>query len=237
MHSHSIRRISGFAFFKFLIFTPSLLLFLLLPATAQNARDIALVLKTIGKVYINAGSNANWSLAQRGTRLHSGIVLQTAENSLASIIFTDDKSLLKVRAKSRITIQGKREGNVVKKSLFMRLGELWAKVTKGSFYQVETPSGVAAVKGTMFYLMINEDGIMRVFCLDGLIEQFNDFGRVLLNAGEMGEMGRDTPPTKRPFDIDEAPNWSQGSGEEILEIEFENEAGEKKKLHIYIQRQ
>ncbi|MFQ5630368.1 MAG: FecR domain-containing protein [bacterium] len=206
-------------------------------AWGQNAKDIAIVLKTIGSVQFNRTGNGGWYVAKRGTRLNSGNVVQTAPKSLASIVFTDDKSLLKVRSKSKITINGKREKKGIKKTIMMRLGELWAKVTKGSFYRVETPSGVAAVKGTRFYLIYTQDGRTLTFCLEGLIEQITRFGNLMLNAGEVGEMRRDAPPTKRKFTADELPNWANDNTQEVLEIEFENEAGQKKKLNININRQ
>lgn len=206
-------------------------------AFAQADKDIALVLKTIGKVFLNRAANSGWARAKKGTRLNSGNIVQTDKKALAAIIFTDDKSLLKVRSKSRITIKGKREQKSIKKTIVMRLGELWAKVTKGSFYRVETPSGVAAVKGTQFYLLFDEGGRMILFCLDGLIDFFNQFGRIELKAGEVGEMNRDSAPTKRPFSLDELPNWANDGTQDILEIEFENEAGQKKKMNININRQ
>jgi hypothetical protein len=203
---------------------------------AQNDKDIALVLKTIGKVSINRTGNSRWVKAQKGSRLNSGNVMHTGEKSLAAIVFTDDKSLLKVRSKSRITIKGKREKTGIKKTIFMRLGELWARVTKGSYYRVETPSGVAAVKGTEFYILFGEDGLMKIFCVDGLIDYLHRLGNIELKAGEVGESRPDAPPTKRPFKADELPQWANDSTDETIEVEFENEAGQKKKMNINIKR-
>ena len=205
------------------------------PLLAQNEKDIAIFLKTVGQVQLNRNGNGQWYLAKRGSRLHSGNIVQTGDKSLASIVFTDDKSLLKVRSKSRITINGRREDEQIKKTILMRLGELWAKVTKGSFYRVETPNGVAAVKGTQFYAFSGDT--MRIFCTDGLIEGETNRGKLLLYPGEVAEMRRDAPPTKRPFTADELPNWAADETEETLEVEFENEAGQKKKLNININRQ
>lgn len=204
---------------------------------SQQEKDIALFLKTVGRVQMHRSANKQWYLAKKGSRLHAGNIVQTGDNSLASIVFTDDKSLLKVRSKSRITIDGKRETNIVKKTILMRLGELWSRVTKGSFYRVETPSGVAAVKGTQFYVIYGEDGVMLTFCLDGLIELITSKGRLLLNPGEVGEMRRDGLPTKREYTQDELPTWANDETEEMLEIEFENDAGQKKKMNINLNRQ
>ncbi|RMD98275.1 MAG: hypothetical protein D6814_07845, partial [Calditrichaeota bacterium] len=145
----------------------------------------------------------------------------------------DDKSLIKIRSNSQITIKGKREKAKVKKSIFMRLGQLWAKVTKGSPFQVETPSGVAAVKGTEFYVTMDEAGNMAVFCLDGLIDLIKGLVKVELTPGDKGQILQDALPEKSKSSPDEIPNWAGADdGINELQIEFEDENGNKKILKI-----
>ena len=203
----------------------------------SQGKDIAILLKSTGKVEVNKGTNGTWLAAKKGMRLHSGNIIKTGDNSLAALVFTDDKSLLKIRSNSHVTIKGKREKAKVKKSIFMRLGNLWAKVTKGNPFQVETPSGVAAVKGTEFYVGMDENGQMVVFCLEGLIELINRMGRINLNPGERGLLLQRRRPEKRRSSPDEIPNWAGADdGVNELRIEFENENGEKKILKIKFKR-
>ncbi|MDQ7053697.1 MAG: FecR family protein [candidate division KSB1 bacterium] len=164
--------------------------------------------------------------------MHSGNIIRTGDKSLAALVFTDDKSLVKIRANSEVTVKGSRDQKKVKKSLFMRLGELWAKVTKGNPFQVETPSGVAAVKGTEFYVTMDQSGNMVVFCMEGLIELINRLGRLDLNAGERGELLRNNRPSERRMRDDEKPRWAGEDDLNELQIEFEDENGEKKILKI-----
>lgn len=205
-------------------------------AFGQNAKDVAIVLKTIGQVQVNPAGNGQPFRARKGSRLNSGNVVLTGSNALASIVFTDDKSLLKVRSKSRITIRGEREQGVVKKTISMRLGEIWAKVTKGSFYRIETPSGVAAVKGTLFYIKF-ENGLMSTFVFEGLVEYILNGLNMEIKPGEVGEMRQGEQPTIRKFSLDEIPADILIESLENLEVEFENDAGQKKKLNIKINRQ
>lgn len=220
---------------KWIVAVACLAVLAAIPASTQakQGKDIALLLKVRGEVSINRGANGSWEAAKKGMRLHSGNVIRTGDNSLAAIVFTDDKSLIKVRENSELTIRGKREARSVRKSIFMRLGELWARVTGGSNFQVETPSGVAAVKGTEFYVTMDATGNMVVFCLEGLIELMNRLGRVNLNPGDRGEVLRDQLPTKRRSRPDEVPQWG-GADEDLneLQIEFEDEDGNKKILKI-----
>jgi len=204
-------------------------------------KDIALVLKTAGQVQINS-SNGAWQNAARGARLHAGAQVRTGEQALAAIVFTDDKSLLKVRSNSKVVINGKREtatsgSQRIAKTIVMELGELWAKVTKGSApFRVETPSGVAAVKGTIFYTALTADGKMFIICLDGVVELINSLGSVLVNAGQTGVCAPNMMPESHSSTPDEMPNWandSEGNGD--LEIEFQDQNGQKKKLKIRYQ--
>ncbi len=204
-------------------------------------KDIALVLKTTGPVQIGTEGGA-WQNAARGARLNAGMQVRTGEQALAAIMFTDDKSLLKVRSNSKVAINGKREAAAsgsqrIVKTIAMEIGELWAKVTKGSApFRVETPSGVAAVKGTIFYTALTADGRMLIICLDGVVELINSLGSVLVNAGQTGVCAPNIMPEAHASTSDEMPNWAnEGEGSGELEIEFQDQNGQKKKLKIRYQ--
>ena len=200
---------------------------------AQSAKDIAVVLKATGEVRVNRTTQSA-EKAGRGTRLHSGNVLRTGEESSAAMVFTDDKSILKVRANSKVNIAGEREAGSILKTLKLEFGQLWAKVTRSSTpFRVETPSGVAAVKGTVFYLMSDPKGGTIVFCLEGAVELANKLGKALVSAGQMGTMDDKNPPTSRPSNPNEVPNWGDEQGEGgSFEIEFQDAEGQKKKLKL-----
>jgi len=209
------------------------------PATPE--KDIALVLKTAGQVQINSNNGA-WQNVARGARLNAGAEVRTGDQALAAIVFTDDKSLLKVRSNSKVVINGKREtaasgSQRIFKTISMEFGELWAKVTKGNApFRVETPAGVAAVKGTIFYSLIDSEGKFYIICLDGVVELINKLGSVLVKAGQTGTSTPEVAPETHPSTPDELPNWandSEGNGE--IEIEFQNQSGQKKKLKIRYQ--
>jgi hypothetical protein len=200
-------------------------------------KDVAFILKAVGQVQVSPASNGFWQNAGRGARLNAGNQLRTGNESLAAIVFTDDKSLLKVRSNSKVVINGKREASTsgarrIAKTIAMETGELWAKVTKGSSpFRVETPSGVAAVKGTVFYGILDANGNFLIVCLDGIVELINQFGSILVNAGETGISSPDQAPESHPTSPDELPTWADDEGGE-MEIEFQDDNGQKKKLKI-----
>ncbi|MGH7493426.1 MAG: FecR family protein [bacterium] len=201
---------------------------------AQSAKDIAVVLKATGDVRVNRAAAQAPEKAGRGTRLNSGNVLRTGEESSAAMVFTDDKSILKVRANSKVNIAGEREESSILKTIKLEFGQLWAKVTRSSTpFRIETPSGVAAVKGTVFYVLSDAKGGTIVFCLEGAIELANKLGKVLVNAGQTGTMNDKSPPTSRPSNPNEVPKWGDEQGEGgSFEIEFQDADGQKKRLKL-----
>ena len=202
-------------------------------AQTQPAKDIAVVLKSAGQV--SRARDAQSSVMDkvtRGTRLNSGNVLRTSEGAAAALIFTDDKSILKVRENSKVNIAGRREANSIVKTIKLEVGALWAKVTRSETpFKIETPSGVAAVKGTQFYVILDGNGNMIIFCIEGAIELFNKLGKALVTAGQTGIIGEDQAPSTRPSAPGEVPTWgNEGEQGGKIEIEMQDANGQKKKL-------
>ena len=201
-------------------------------AQTQPAKDIAVVLKSAGAVQVTRTQKGAAENAPRGTRLNSGNVVRTGAGAAAALIFTDDKSILKVRENSRVNIAGQREDNSIVKTIKLEVGALWAKVTRSETpFKIETPSGVAAVKGTQVYVILDGNGNMIIFCIEGAIELFNKLGKVLVTAGETGIIAEDQAPSKRPSAEGEVPTWGE-EGEQggKIEIELQDAQGQKKKL-------
>ena len=53
-------------------------------------------------------------------------------------------------------------------------------------FQVQTPSGVAAIKGTEFIVRVDPTGATTVLTLDGALDFFNGAGTVEVAAGRRG---------------------------------------------------
>lgn len=173
-------------------------LFLIFNTTtiADGSRDVAIVLKSKGNVRIKKSTTKKWLSGTRGRRLDSGDVVKTAKNSLAAVMFTDDKTLLKVRENSTLAIKGKREKKSISKRIFCSVGKFWLKATKQkNQLLVETPSGVAAVKGSEALFTVTPDET-EVVVTAGIFELFNKFGKILVRLGETGKLKRDGKPIK-----------------------------------------
>jgi hypothetical protein len=217
---------------KILKYTSIILLLGLFGFTDVYAsKDVALVLKVSGKAEIKSGS-ASWKSLRRGTRLHGGDQVRTGDQTLVAIVFTDDKSMLKVRSKSQVTIHGERSKTGIKKRIDMGIGQLWAKVTKGGAgFRIETPTGVAAVKGTEFYVNFGLDGLMEVIGVEGLVQLGGRLGNVNVGAGQKGILEKGKLPLLGK--ADDIPSWGAlTEDEKKIVIEFLDDEGNKKYLKI-----
>jgi hypothetical protein len=215
---------------KTLIYTIFLTLFPLLLFAAKGDQDIALVLKINGQVEFE--SQSNWHQLRKGQRLDDGTKIRTAENALVAIVFTDDKSMMKIRGGSLVEINGDRNGKRIKKRIRLDLGSIWSRITSGGAgYRLETPSGVAAVKGTTFYTMVDQNGFTTVIGIEGLVELFNNLGSVDVGQGTTGTLIKSQEPSLAPTKTYE--DWAGSDGATmLLEIELKNDKNETKMLRI-----
>ncbi len=212
--------------------------FLSLTARAKTDRDVALIFKVKGTVKV-VKPDKQAKTAKRGLRLDAGDRVETDANGFTALIFTDDKSMMKIRANSDVVIRGKRIKKSFAKRIYMEVGQAWVHVSPqvASDFRIETPTGVAAVKGTEFYTIVDQMGNMTVIATKGIVELMNQLGSVLVRAGEVGRIeGKGQQPKVFNAKPDQIPNWGKGSGTEegkVLEIEFEDQNGVKKHLKIH----
>lgn len=201
---------------------------------AQVNDDVAIILKSKGKVKVKKEETKNWRDGDRGVHLDSGDIVRTHENSLAAILFTDDKSLLKVRDNSTVAIQGKRANNSISKRVVCSLGDFWLKVSQQkSKLVVETPSGIAAVKGTEFYGIVDSEGNTIIIVIEGMVELMNKLGEALVRAGQTGKLIKGKIPQVFQTDPGQKLNWANDDkNSQELKFEFQDSEGNKKNLKV-----
>ncbi len=196
-----------------------------------TTRDLALVFKVKGDAKFKSGYR-DWTTLAKGQRLSSGDRIRTGDDALVAIVFTDDKSMLKIRSEAEVSLGGQRTEKGVAKRLAMDFGEMWAKVNpNGAGFRMETPSGVAAVKGTEFYGVVDALGNMTIIGIDGLVELLNNLGSVLVGKGQTGQAQKGQKPGLG--DSGQFDDWAKlDQTEGNIEIEFENADGVKKQIEI-----
>ena len=87
----------------------SILFIILLTASQFGiAQRIAIATKAIGTVEINKKVQPGYNSLKAGTILEDGDGIRTGSDGFVLIIFIDDKSQLKVKGDSEVTISGKK---------------------------------------------------------------------------------------------------------------------------------
>lgn len=203
-------------------------------ACGASDADIALLLKKVGRVLAQRADSDIWSQTKVGMLFNSGDLVYAGKNSLAAIMFTDDKSLVKVRDNSSFLIKAKRENDSIFKRIHVLLGQIWVKTTKlKSEFIIETPSGVAAIKGTEFYCRVEANGSTYFFVIDGVLSFENAFGSILINEGETGYAAPGEAPAIIETDAADVPSWgTDDASSHELEIEFQDSEGNNRRLKI-----
>ncbi len=121
--------------------------------------NIAVATKVEGEVLLKHADAKDYSTqVQSGTRIQLDDQIKTGKKGYLVLVFLDDKSQLKVQPNTEITMQGtvNQQQGQIQKRIEMNRGNLKAEVAKqrrGKFI-IATPTSVASVKGTDFYLQI-----------------------------------------------------------------------------------
>ena len=167
------------------------ILFIILFTASQFgvAQRIAIATKAIGTVEINKKAQPGYNSLKAGTILEDGDGIRTGSDGFVLLIFIDDKSQLKVKGDSEVTISGKKIASAISKNIRMDNGTVRAEVNKqrkGEFV-IQSTTSVASVKGTDFWFIANsEDGDM-VIGLEGIVDLFNANGSKALESETTGK--------------------------------------------------
>jgi len=213
----------------------------LLTTPLKSASKIAVVTKVFGKVNIETSGQSGFNKLKSGTILSDGDRIKTGDNGFVAFIYIDDKSMVKVKEKTEIIVKGIRTTGSISKQVNVDFGTLRAKVTKqrkGDFV-VQSPTSVASVKGTDFWMISDPDIGDILIGLEGLVNLTN------LLSGESSDVGSGMTGTSSvdgtvetsetdPDNIPNDPEAESTTGTQI-EIEFEDSNGEIKTLLIDIQ--
>ena len=189
-------------------------------------------MKVKGDVILtHAEENIN---AKDGTELENNDVLESKSESFAVVKFIDGNSVVKLFPNSILTISAEKTNGKLNKKSTIRLGELWAKVAKNTGeFVVETPTTVVSVKGTKFVLAVDENGFTDLFTLEGVVNMKNKKDDIEADVGA-GQKAHSTGENEIIFGVIE-----EGEMEgydvilpETLNINLENDSGEKRKINI-----
>jgi hypothetical protein len=213
-------------------------------AGAQQA-DVALVYRLLddGRMAVTPAVGPSRQ-AQLGERLRHLDLVVTSENTRAALRFTDDGSILRINPRSQVRLTTGDERGAVVRTLELEFGEVWARVNRrdGAEFRVQTPAGVAAVKGTEFLVSVDSAGATLVVTLEGVVEFFNPAGRTDVAAGERASAASPSDaPEAGPATPEELRRAGDAGGEDAaavegawIEVQLQDAAGRVRTLMLQL---
>ena len=202
-----------------------------------HSNKIAVTTKVKGLVEIMPIGDDNFANLKPGTILSDGDKIRTGSSGFTAIIFIDDKSTLKLKENSEAVITGQRSARSIAKKINMDVGTVRATVNKqNSNFVIQTPTSVASVKGTDFWMITDPvDGDL-VIGLEGVVTLTNNETGAEVDVTE-GISGSSTPDGD--VDVQETEESSipedptdQDEQQAEIKIYFEGPNGEQKLMII-----
>ena len=158
---------------------------------------IAMITKSKGAVEYK--KNSDGSILERknikkGMSLYDKDRIVTGSNGFAKYIYLDDGSLIKVHKNAEVYVYGAIDKRSIVKQINVTEGNVKFEVSKqgGEDFTVITPTSVASVKGTDFWLKTDDEDGDQFFGLSGLVNVTNIESNTLL------QLTRNTTIKSRP---------------------------------------
>ncbi|MBC8400437.1 MAG: FecR domain-containing protein [Candidatus Marinimicrobia bacterium] len=140
-----------------------------------SADKLAVTTKKQGQVDLTRAETEKKSELKKGALLYNQDRINTGKDGSALILFLDDKSQLKLKNGTEIIISGSRGSSGISKRISMNQGVLKASIAtqrRGEFI-ITTPTSVASVKGTEFWIISIPDSGDVIISNSGTIELVN----------------------------------------------------------------
>ena len=204
----------------------TIICFILLSHSIFAQEEIAIVTKKNGDVKYKGDSATLFkNKVDPGMELYNNDLLVTGNNGFVMFAYLDDGSLVKVHKDSKAYVNGNLNNRIIRKKIIIDDGffKFNIKEQKENEFKVVTPTSVASVKGTIFYL--DSDNKQDVFYgLDGIVEVLNIESNEILNLTERKKITSSTDGTITVEEIDEEDilyiqQIQLESGVEVEEIE------------------
>jgi hypothetical protein len=182
------------------IFVLSILVASTLIGCASSPSTLTILSITEGNVSVMKAGTDSWTEAEVGISLGVGDSIKTGDDSSAEITFFDG-STIELQAGSEIEITSldiSPDTGSKTITLEQTIGTTISRVTKlldpASRYEVETPSGVVAVRGSAMQVFVIEDGTSWITNLEGDISAVAQGVELQIPEGRQCITRPDQPP-------------------------------------------
>lgn len=166
-----------------------------------------------GTVQVRSDTNAPWKTVNEVLTIVPGTSVLTGENSSVRIELSGG-AIIRLSSQTQFTLS-EMSGTASRANIVLNLdfGKLWAIVTNlgEGIFEIHTPTGVAAVRGTYISTEHNTtDQLDVVTCLEGNCSYRNDNGQVSLHEDQQTESQNGNPPSSpHPMDASQLADWAK----------------------------
>ena len=206
---------------------------------SETMATIGVVSKVVQEVSKKVATG-KWTKAEKGDALSSGDEVRTGDKSIAVVKFKDN-SILRVREKSELKIQGEVVGAALAKSVHINRGTVGFEVQKqeNEKFTFTSATSVASIRGTKGALETQSTGD-DLIVTEGLVNLLNLISnrQVDVGSGETGTSRPDGSVNKRPSTPQErdraisALRAGDDTRQNELKIELRNPQGNTRDLII-----
>jgi len=141
-----------------------------------SKETLGLITKSKGKVEYQKFDSKNFtSNVKKGLGLYGDDQIRTGDNGFSIYRYLDDASSIKILKNSEVIIQGRVDSRKITKNIEVTSGLLNFNINtqNDDYFTVVTPTSVATVKGTEFWLICNGDEGDKFLGIEGSVEVKN----------------------------------------------------------------
>jgi hypothetical protein len=179
--------------------------------TAAASRAVATLVE--GEVQMMAGGDNTWRRLSSNAILKGGDKVRVLDKGRLEMVL-DNRSVLRLAANSTLELKEvERKPEKETYRFALSLGKMWTRVTRllgfNSKYQVDTPTAITAVQGTVYDLQVDSDQQTRVRVHSGNVLVYNPF------AGDLAP-GEKIPKLQEPTRVPGPTRISREAWEQLL---------------------
>ena len=197
------------------------ILYIFVFSLGYSNQTIGLVTKTKGKVEYQKFSEKKFtSNIYKGLGLYGDDRIRTGENGFSIYRYLDDASSIKILKNSDVRIEGRIKSRSIVKNVEINNGILNFNIDNQAdeYFTIVTPTSVATVKGTEFWLICNGPEGDKFLGVEGEVEVKNiESGRVVMLTQDSQVIstgsGTITSQNMTSQDIEQIQNLDQEDGD------------------------
>jgi tetratricopeptide (TPR) repeat protein len=174
---------------------------LLIAARAWGAPSSAEIVSVEGRGEYREAHQSSWRPAAVRQSLFPGNFVRTLDLSKMAILFAD-RTQVQLAQNSTLQIKEVAGAGGERTILNLNRGKSWtqSKTTPRALI-METPSALAAIRGTDWEMIVDDDGRATLSVFSGEVDLYNDHGNVLVSANEQAQAERGRAPVKLTLQI------------------------------------